>query len=139
MNPSSLTTYLTDLNEICNTNNLKIRPPPQPRTSVLNVLNVVARWRHGLRCAPWSQFPCLSWFSRSSTASTWCTSGIRFPPASSSSQDQQPNRPNPIPTQRRLTLQLSKHLPQVKSLRRSSALCRHALRGAAPAPTSPET
>jgi hypothetical protein len=29
--------------------------------------------------------------------------------ASSSSQDQQPNRPTPIPTQRRLTQQLTKH------------------------------
>jgi hypothetical protein len=34
------------------------------------------------------------------------------PSASSSSQDQQPNRPNPILTQRRLTQQLSKHWPQ---------------------------
>jgi hypothetical protein len=33
------------------------------------------------------------------------------------SQDQQPTRPSPIPSQRRLTQQLSKHWPQFKGLR----------------------
>ena len=42
-------------------------------------------------------------------------------PASSSSQDQQPNRPNPIPTQRRLTQQLSAHWPQFTVLRQRYA------------------
>jgi len=36
--------------------------------------------------------------------------------ASSSSQDQQPNRPTPIPTQRRLTQQLTKHWGPFKAL-----------------------
>jgi hypothetical protein len=36
--------------------------------------------------------------------------------ASSSSQDQQPNRPTPIPTQRRLTQQLTKHRGPFKAL-----------------------
>jgi hypothetical protein len=43
------------------------------------------------------------------------------PPASSSSQDQQPYRPNPIPTQRRLTQQLSAHWPQFTVLRQRYA------------------
>jgi len=39
-------------------------------------------------------------------------------PASSRSQDQQPTRgPNPIPSQRRLTQQLTQHWPQFKALR----------------------
>jgi hypothetical protein len=38
-------------------------------------------------------------------------------PASSSSRDQQPTRPSPIPSQRRLTQQLTKQLPQFKALR----------------------
>jgi hypothetical protein len=38
-------------------------------------------------------------------------------PASSSSQDQQPTRPSPIPSQRRLTQQLTKQWPQFKTLR----------------------
>jgi hypothetical protein len=43
------------------------------------------------------------------------------PPASSSSQDQQPNRPRPIPSQRRLTQQLTKEWPQYKALRQRYA------------------
>jgi hypothetical protein len=39
------------------------------------------------------------------------------PPAPSSSQDQQPTRPSPIPSQRRLTQQLTKQWPQFKALR----------------------
>ena len=46
------------------------------------------------------------------------------PPASSSSQDQKPNRPAAIPTQRRLTQQLSKHWPQFKALRQRYAVTR---------------
>ena len=41
--------------------------------------------------------------------------------ASSSSQDQQPNRPTPIPTQRRLTQQLTKHWAPFKALRQRYA------------------
>jgi hypothetical protein len=41
--------------------------------------------------------------------------------ASSSSQDQQPNRPTPIPTQRRLTQQLAKHWGPFKALRQRFA------------------
>jgi hypothetical protein len=37
------------------------------------------------------------------------------PPASSSSQDQQPTRPSAIPSQRRLTQQLTKQWPQFKA------------------------
>jgi hypothetical protein len=39
------------------------------------------------------------------------------PPASSSSQDQQPTASGPIPSQRRLTQQLTAHWPQLKILR----------------------
>ena len=42
------------------------------------------------------------------------------PPASSSSQDQ-PTRPRPIPSQRRLTQQLTKEWPQYKALRQLCA------------------
>ena len=42
------------------------------------------------------------------------------PPASSSSQDQ-PTRPRPIPSQRRLTQQLTKEWPQYKALRQRYA------------------
>jgi hypothetical protein len=52
-------------------------------------------------------------FFRSPTASTRHPSGVRFQ-ASSSSQDQQPTRPSPIPSQRCLTQQLSKHWAQFK-------------------------
>ena len=46
-------------------------------------------------------------------------------PASSSSQDQQPTRrPSPIPSQRCLTQQLTKHCPQFKSLRQHYASTR---------------
>ena len=48
------------------------------------------------------------------------------PPASSSSQDPHPNRPNPIPAQRRLTQQFTRHWLQFKA-GLASALCRHAL------------
>jgi hypothetical protein len=41
--------------------------------------------------------------------------------ASSSSQDQQPNRPTPIPTQRRLTQQLTKHWGPFTALRQRYA------------------
>jgi hypothetical protein len=44
-----------------------------------------------------------------------------FPPASSSSQDQQPYRPRPIPSQSRLTQQLTKEWPQYKALRQRYA------------------
>jgi hypothetical protein len=44
-----------------------------------------------------------------------------FPPASSSSQDQQPTRPRPIPSQRCLTQQLTKEWPQYKALRQRYA------------------
>jgi hypothetical protein len=40
---------------------------------------------------------------------------------SSSSQDQQPTRPRPIPSQRRLTQQLTKEWPQYKALRQRYA------------------
>jgi hypothetical protein len=61
-------------------------------------------------------------FFRSSTASTRHSSEVGFPPpASSSSQDQQPTRPSPIPSQRRLTQQLSRHWPQFKALRQHYA------------------
>jgi hypothetical protein len=43
------------------------------------------------------------------------------PRASSSSQDQQPTRPSPIPSQRRLTQQLTKQWPQSKALRQHYA------------------
>jgi hypothetical protein len=42
-------------------------------------------------------------------------------PASSSCQDQQPNRPTPIPTQKRLTLKLTKHWAPFKALRQRYA------------------
>jgi len=42
-------------------------------------------------------------------------------PASSSSQDQQPTIPSPIPSQRRLTQQLTKQWPQFKPLRQHNA------------------
>ena len=42
-------------------------------------------------------------------------------PASSSSQDQQPTASGPIPSQRRLTQQLTAHWPQFKALRQSYA------------------
>jgi hypothetical protein len=46
-------------------------------------------------------------------------------PASSSYQDQQPTRrPSPIPSQRRLTQQLTKHWPQFKDLRQHYASTR---------------
>ena len=40
---------------------------------------------------------------------------------SSSSQDQQPTRPSPIPSQRRLPQQLTKEWPQYKALRQHYA------------------
>jgi len=43
------------------------------------------------------------------------------PPASSSSQDQPPNQPTPIPTQRCVTQQISTHWPQFKALRQRYA------------------
>jgi hypothetical protein len=43
------------------------------------------------------------------------------PPASSSSQDQQPTASGPIPSQRRLTQQLTAHWPQFKILRQGYA------------------
>jgi len=43
------------------------------------------------------------------------------PPASSSSEDQQPTPPRPIPSQRRLTQQLTKEWPQYKAFRQRSA------------------
>jgi hypothetical protein len=55
-------------------------------------------------------------FFRNSTASTRQLRGVGFPPASSGSQDQQPTRPGPIPSQCRLTQQLSKHWTQFKVL-----------------------
>jgi hypothetical protein len=55
-------------------------------------------------------------FFRNSTASTRQLRGVGFPPASSGTQDQQPTRPGPIPSQCRLTQQLSKHWTQFKVL-----------------------
>jgi hypothetical protein len=43
------------------------------------------------------------------------------PPASSNSQDQQPTQPSPIPSQRRLTQQMSTHWPQFKTVRQRHA------------------
>jgi len=63
---------------------------------------------------------------RSSTASTrrlheaFKRSPVSHP-ASSSSQDQQPTRPSPIPSQRRLKQQLTKQRPQFKALRQHYA------------------
>jgi len=60
-----------------------------------------------------------NWSFRNSTASN--SSRARFPPASSSSHDQQPNRPTPIPSQRRLTQLLTKHWAPFKALRQCYA------------------
>ena len=49
------------------------------------------------------------------------SSGARFPPRRLQAQDQQPNRPTPIPTQRRLTQQLTKHWPPFKALRQRAS------------------
>ena len=62
-----------------------------------------------------------NWSFRNSTASMRNSSGARFPPASSSSHDQQPNRPTPIPSQRRLTQLLTKHWAPFKALRQCYA------------------
>ena len=52
------------------------------------------------------------------------------PPASSSSQDQQPTASGPIPSQRRLTRQPTAQWPQFKILRQRYAVRWHAVRGA---------
>ena len=57
----------------------------------------------------------------SSTASPRHSSGVRFSPPSSSSSQDQPTRPWPIPSQRSLTQQLTKEWLQYKALRQCYA------------------
>jgi len=101
-----------------------VAPQPPPASGAGGgAAGVRLRWAHTRSLG--TQAPrtaaTASWFSRNSPPPQAFKRSQIPSSASSSSQDQQPNRPTPIPTQRRLTQQLTKHWAPFKALRQRYA------------------